>query len=310
MKRMILKNSNPLKLFIACGVLIAFSSLSFAEDDDHEGGEKDKIELSLQQIKYADIGLDVAGEGKIREFLPVYGSIVVNAEREQMVSARYQGTIKKVTKRVGDPVKKGDTLLTIQANDSLTNYSIRSEIDGVIIQRDANIGEQTNDKILYTVQDFSNVWVELSLFPKDVAKVNKNQTVRIKSVDRQHVADGNIIYLAAYSQQANQAKTIRVSIDNREGVWNPGNFVNGEIVLSETIVSTTIKNEAIQMIDGKASVFVKEGEYFVARSLKLGRSDGELTEALAGIENGETYAVKNSFTLKSELGKGEVDHDD
>ena len=40
----------------------------------------------------------------------------------------------------------------------------------------------------------------------------------------------------------------------------------------------------------------------------LGRTDGEYIEVLTGLKNGETYVTKNSFILKSELGKGDAEH--
>jgi cobalt-zinc-cadmium efflux system membrane fusion protein len=43
--------------------------------------------------------------------------------------------------------------------------------------------------------------------------------------------------------------------------------------------------------------------------VKLGRSDTEVTEVLAGLQPGETYVAGNSFILKAELGKGEAEHE-
>ena len=44
--------------------------------------------------------------------------------------------------------------------------------------------------------------------------------------------------------------------------------------------------------------------------MTLGRTDGELTEVVAGLSADEVYVSNNSFILKAELGKGEVGDDD
>ena len=45
------------------------------------------------------------------------------------------------------------------------------------------------------------------------------------------------------------------------------------------------------------------------RPVRTGRTDGEWSEVLEGLEPGERYATENSFILKAELGKGEASHE-
>ena len=47
---------------------------------------------------------------------------------------------------------------------------------------------------------------------------------------------------------------------------------------------------------------------FEARPVTLGRSDGQVSEVLSGLQAGEAYVSTNSFTLKSELGKEDAEH--
>ena len=80
-----------------------------------------------------------------------------------------------------------------------------------------------------------------------------------------------------------------------------------------------IDDAAVQTLDGKPVVFVQEGEAFQARPVELGRrgtSDtsgnaqrGHIIEVLAGVQAGERYVGKNSFTLKAEIGKSEAGHE-
>ena len=55
-------------------------------------------------------------------------------------------------------------------------------------------------------------------------------------------------------------------------------------------------------------MFVQNEEGFEARTVEVGRSDGEVAEILSGIQPGESYATANSFILKAELGKGATEH--
>jgi cobalt-zinc-cadmium efflux system membrane fusion protein len=68
-----------------------------------------------------------------------------------------------------------------------------------------------------------------------------------------------------------------------------------------------IPEDSLQDLDGKKVVFVAENEAeFGARLVQTGRSTGGMIEIVSGLKEGERYAVKGAFILKSELKKGEV----
>ena len=106
---------------------------------------------------------------------------LIFAERVREMAARYPGAIRDVARKIGDAVRQGETLATVESNESLQTYAVVAPLAGVITARNANPGEQTGDKALFTVADLSTVWVELSMFPRDVGKVRPGQTVRVRS---------------------------------------------------------------------------------------------------------------------------------
>lgn len=277
-----------------------------AEDGHAEGA----MALTPEQVKAAGIELAQAGPATIRETLPLYGVIAPNAERVREVAARYPGAIREVLKKIGDEVNQGETLATVESNESLQSYPVTAPLGGVVTARSANPGEQTGDKPLFTVADLSTVWVELSLFPRDAGKVRVGQTVRVKSSEAGLSADGKVVYVAPIGSSASQTLTARVLLDNRERRWAPGLYVTAEVTLAEAAVPLAVRNDAVQTLEERSVVFVQEQKGFGPRPLRLGRSDGEWTEVLDGLAAGETYATKNSFILKAELGKGEAAHED
>lgn len=285
------------------------ASAAVARADAGGDQEADHVELTAQQIKTGDIGLAEAGSANIRETLPLYGVIAPNAERVLEVAARFPGMIRSVAKQAGDPVRKGEVLATIESDESLQTYAVVSPLTGVVTARSANPGEQTGDKVLFTVADLSTVWVELALFPRDVAKVRVGQNVRVRSTEAGLSADGKIVYVAPFGQRVNQTLTARVQLENAERRWAPGLYVTAEVLLAQTSVPLAVRNEAVQLVDDRTVIFVRNDDGFEPRPTRLGRSDGEISEVIEGITAGETYATRNSFILKSELGKGGAGHD-
>jgi cobalt-zinc-cadmium efflux system membrane fusion protein len=280
--------------------------------DSHEQeeahSEEGLIGLTPEQIKHAGIAIERVASASIRETLPLYGQIVPNAEREHTVSARFPGVIKTVAKQIGELVQQGETLATVESNESLKSYPLVASLSGIVTQRNTNVGEQTGDRVLFVVGDYSTVWVDLSVFPADLSKVRVGQSVRIVNRDTSITGEGRIITVLPVGSSTNQTTTARVLLDNPDHRWVPGHFVTAEVVLSETEVPMAIRDEAIQIVEDQPVVFVEGDEGFEARPVTLGRSDGQVSEVLKGLQVGEAYVSTNSFTLKSELGKEDAEH--
>ena len=207
-------------------------------------------------------------------------------------------------------MRQGQLLATVESDESLESYAILAPLAGVITARNANPGEQSGNRALFTVADLSTVWVELSLFPRDVAKIQLGQSVRVRSADAGLSADGKLVYVAPFGSRSNQTLTARVLLDNAGRRWAPGLYVSADVTLAVSPVPLAIRAEAVQTIDEASVVFVRDDEGFKPRPVRLGRNDGEQIEVLEGLSAGETYATANSFVLKAELGKGEAGHED
>lgn len=274
--------------------------------DEHEGGP---IRLSDEQVTKAGMELATAGPEVIREQLALYGTILPNAERVREVSARFPGVIQSVAKRVGDAVKQGERLATVESNESLKAYPVVAPLSGVITERSAYEGEQAADKPLFTVADLSTVWAEIALFPRDANKVRVGQSVEVIGGDNSLSAQGEVIYVAPLGTRANQTITARVLLDNKEGQWSPGLYVTAQVTTSETKADVVVLNAAIQTVGESTVVFVRSGDEFEPRTVRLGKRDSRRTEILEGLKPGESYVTTNSFILKAELGKGSAEHD-
>lgn len=278
------------------------------ESHGEAAGEADRVQLSAEQITAAGIVLEQSGPVAIRETMSVYGVIAPNAERMRDVGARFPGVIRSVSKKVGDEVRQGETLASIESNESLQTYTVSAPLGGVVTARSANPGEQTGDKVLFTIADLSSLWVELSLFPRDIAKIRVGQAVRIVSSDAGLSSEGEIVYVAPFSSSANQTLTARVLLDNSRRLWAPGLYVTAEVTVAESQVPLAVRSDALQTKEDKAVVFVRDEEGFRSRVVRTGRADAQWIEVIDGLALGEQYAAANSFIVKAELGKGAAEH--
>jgi membrane fusion protein, heavy metal efflux system len=194
--------------------------------------------------------------------------------------------------------------------DSLPRFEIRAPLDGTVVDREVTVGEAVAaDKEIFRVADLSSVWVEVSVYAKDLAAVRRGQEAMVVSSDLGLEAPGRIGYIGQLVGEETRSAPARITLANPKGRWRPGLFVTVRLVRDETTVALAVLNEGIQTFRDWQVVFVKYGDWFEGRPLELGRTDGEYTEVLNGLKVGDQYATTNSFAVKAEIGKLGATHD-
>ncbi len=272
--------------------------------DNFEG--RTKIETAV--AKALEIETAIAGGVVLQETIDVFGQINANTERVNQLKARFAGVIKTVKVSIGDTVRKGQTLATVESNESLNLYSIKAPISGVITRRHANSGEQTNDQVLFVITDTSTVWVDLSIFPGDINRVKVATPVSIKLVNKALSVTGKIAFINIVAQ-GNQSVTARVVIDNKHGKFLPGSYVKAKIKVGEHAVPLAVKRIGLQAFRDFTVVYAQIGEQYEVRMLELGRQDDKWIEVLGGLEAGTRYVTKNSYVIKADIEKSGASHD-
>ncbi len=272
---------------------------------DHDEG----VKLTDAQVAAAGIELVPAGPRELRDMLRLNGIIQPNQEALVKVTPRFPGVVRSMRKRLGDKVKKDEVLATVESNQSLTTYELKASIDGTIIDRDGTLGEFASEqKPLFTIADLSTMWIDLAVYRRDFARVGLGDGVSIDVGDGGPAIAARIDYVSPLGASDTQSSIARAVVAN-DGRLRPGLFVDGRILLSAKPVEVAVKSSAIQTLEGKTVVFVREGDSFVAREVELGGRDADWVEVTFGLLAGDIHAARNSFVIKAEIGKGSAAHE-
>lgn len=280
-----------------------------SEEGHGEEGGGGALKLTPAAREAAGLVIAPAGPATLVENLPLYGVIKPNAERVRSVTARFPGVVRSVAVKVGDTVRQGQALASVESNESLQVYTTASPLSGVITERFTNPGEQAESAPLFTVADLGTVWVELSLFPRDRARVQLGQDVRVSATEGALAADGKIVFVSPLGSGATQTVTARVLLDNSKGEWTPGLYVRADVAVGRSEAALSVPVAALQQLEEGTSVFVDGPAGLVPRVVKIGRDDGRRVEILAGLSAGENVVGEGSFVLKAERAKGEASHE-
>lgn len=277
-------------------------------DDEHEHEEENRNHVVISETLAEKSGIKtaIAGEGVLQERIKLYGNIVADPLRLSHIQARYPGLIRSVKPSIGMRVKAGEVLATVESNESLREYPLLSPIDGTVVERHANAGEFSADRVLFSILDERVLELHLQAFPTDAAKVKNGQTIVIYGNDQE--AHTKIEYI---TPRYGDTPTLEVHapVDNSAGNWVPNQAVEGWVSIAETPVAVRIENRALQSFRDWQVVFIKVGTTYEIRPLELGRSDGIYTEVISGLNAGDEYVVENTYVLKADLEKSGASHD-
>jgi cobalt-zinc-cadmium efflux system membrane fusion protein len=188
---------------------------------------------------------------------------------------------------------------------------VRSPIGGIITEKHAIVGELSDpSKSLYTVADLSSVWVMVDINEKDLAKVRKGQTAIVMvGAFPDLKMKGRITYIADLVNEATRTVKARIEVANPGRKLKPEMFASAELALTADAPPVlAVPEDAIQELEGRKLLFVTEnGTVFQRRPVELGRAAAGLVEITGGLKEGEHYAIKGGFVLKSEVKKGELE---
>lgn len=280
------------------------------DDHDHSHNEdaEERTEISPEAAKAAGIHISNVKPARIKQILSLTGRIILNRNTTADVRARFPGIVKQVDVNWGDLVKKGQVLAVIEANESLRTYQVKAPSDGILLNRNTNVGNVTGEAPIFTVADLSVVWAEFHVFSRDLSKVKLNQSVRVHTLENDREQFTQVRMVLPTADALSQTVVAIVEIENHQNQWRPGMTVEGDVMVSEEEVTMAVSEHAIQRMENQTVVFVKEGNTYEMRPVTLGIGDGDYIEVKSGLSIGEQYVSQGSFIVKADVGKSEAEH--
>jgi membrane fusion protein, heavy metal efflux system len=269
-----------------------------------------RTELSPEAVRSSGLGIETAGPASIVTKLQAYGRVTANEDRLANVTPRFPGVVKEIRKRLGDRVEPNEVLATIESNESLQRYDVRSAIAGTVIRKDVRPGELAReDDVLYTVADLGTVWVDLSIRAEDQPRLRVGQPVSVEIGLGGARVEGKLGYLSPVGAPGSQTSLARVELPNPDGALRPGLFATAEIVVDEATVPIAVRASALQTFRDWDVVFLTDGHVFQAIPIEIGRRDHEWIEVVQGVAAGQRYVAENSFIVKADIGKSGAVHE-
>jgi len=223
--------------------------------------------------------------------------------------------IRDQLRALGAPVPEGER---DDHSKDTSRVALRAPVSGTVTERLVNAGAGVQaGTSLFTIANVSTVWV-IANVPEAQLKFLRAGTpaeVRSSALGEGAFA-GRVNYIDPRLNEDTRSGRVRVELSNPGGKLRAGMFVEVGFQAGTGTgegQELVIKEEAVQRVGERTVVFIpKETEEnsFEVREVQIGAVRDGYARILDGLKLGDKVVTKGSFTLKTQMMKGEIGEDE
>ena len=251
-------------------------------------GEYVKMKQAVAEIYSPD--LVVAQQ----ELLTAYKNRKLQAKIYKAVRAKFKNW-KIPDSQVSEIEKTGKTR---------QKFKIYSHVSGVVSEIKVSKGAHIMDgHAIFKVVNLNTVWADFDVYENQISQFKKGQKIKIKT--KAYPAkkfDATVTFIDPVLNATTRTVIVRAIIKNKEKLFKPGMFVEGEIQsLKENSKEVLMIPASSVLWTGKRSVvYVKvnaTASVFEMHEISIGAKKGKFYEVLKGLKVGDEIVTNGTFTV-------------
>ncbi len=243
---------------------------------------------------------------------------------ENQISAKKDfDASKAILKSTEARLKAGESNLRIltglSSSNGLGTFQIKAKKSGTVVERHITQGQVVGaNQLLFHAIDLSTLWASANIYEKDVSKVALGQKVLVKlDENKDTVYEGRLSYIGSLIDERSRTLPVKAVLTNDKNSLKPGTFVqltihtnkkkNAILIPSKAIVDTDDERDE----EHKHIVYIKDGEIYKPREIKVSSHNDEFAEVVYGLKPGEILVTDGSYQLQyaeSNIPKEENNH--
>ena len=192
------------------------------------------------------------------------------------------------------------------------SLAVTSPLTGRITAAPAILGSYVMaGEELFRVVDPNRLQIEVAVASTDAGRISPGDRAVVVVPSGEEIPARVRSITPSVDSESRSAVAV-LSLTQRASGLQPGGFVQTRIFPEGETASSgfSVPEDAVQQIDDKDVVFVRQRGAFRAQPVRIGARSGGRVAILSGLNGNETIAGKNAFLIKAELGKAGAAHDE
>jgi Cu(I)/Ag(I) efflux system membrane fusion protein len=250
--------------------------------------------------------------------LTIYSPELASTQAEYRLARRTQA---RVVQSMLEPIRTGADAQVQAAAERLRRLNVSDEqiealehaeprpettlvapVSGVVTKKMALQGAYaTPDMPLYEIADLSTMWVHAQVYEHDLSLVALGQEAEVTLAAYPNEAfRGRVVFIDPVLISETRTTPVRMEIPNHDLRLKPGMYGNVTIrVRAQPVLA--IPREAVLDSGTRTLAFLDLGDgRFKPRDIKTGRTFGDHTEVIEGLQPGDTIVTSGTFLIDSE----------
>ncbi len=180
--------------------------------------------------------------------------------------------------------------------------TIPAPAGGIVMTRDLKLGQRIEkDRTIFLVSDLSTVWVLFDALEKDFPALTEGASVSVVSdTFPGQPFDGTIGKILQQLDPQLRTVKVRVVVNNRDNLLKPGMYVKGTIIRKTGEAMMAVPPAALVKISGIDGLFLKDGDGFKFKPLKVELTDADGYVFARGLDDHDDVVIDGAFYLKAE----------
>lgn len=183
----------------------------------------------------------------------------------------------------------------------LANTKITAPFNGYIARKTLEQGEMVSSgSVLFAVLDLSKVKIEVFVSEQDIGKLQLGQiaSFTVDAYPGQNFT-GKVSEISPAADLENRAFKVKIEAENKGNLLKSGMFARVHIVYDQRSNVVMVDKSAIVDKNDKPVVFIVKDDQVEQREVVVGLQNGQISEIVQGLHEGEAVATFGHDTLKN-----------
>ena len=225
---------------------------------------------------------------------------VIEAKKSYNVVSKTDGILNDIFFKESSFVEKGDKLFSILSTSSIGEILITAPFNGYVGLTDYKIGDKLkNGDLLLTLDDMSSMKAFIYLPEKILPQISEN--IKYIASSKLFPEQKYFGVISNIDQRVNRdSRTIRAYaiIDNKNKNLRPGLLLNIDIVLDEINDTMLIPEESVLTSKDYSYVFVIDEDVAKLKKVNLGITSNGMIQILSGLKSNDKVVTLGHEKLK------------
>jgi Cu(I)/Ag(I) efflux system membrane fusion protein len=184
------------------------------------------------------------------------------------------------------------------------NFPVYATVSGTVSEKLAAEGAAIKKgQPLFKIANLESVWASFDVYENQINRFKKGQEITITTnAAPNNLYKSKVAFIDPVLNTDTRTVTLRAVLPNKEGMFKPGMFVEGQIKVKNSGISEviTIPSSAILWTGKRSIVYLKPTlnvPVFEMLEITLGTKNGATYEVLSGLKNGDEIVTNGTFTV-------------